>query len=729
MDMKADCLDLAGADLYVNRELSLLEFNRRVLEQAKDKTVPLLERLFYLCISTRNLDEFFEIRVSGLKEKLALGLVQPGPDGLSPGAALSAIGEVAHALVAEQYRVLNRELIPELDAHDIRFVARDAWDEALTAWVKRYFNDQVLPVLSPMGLDPAHPFPRILTKSLNFIVSLSGKDAFGRDIDMSVVQAPRSLPRLTPVPARYARGPNDFVFLSSIIHAHVGDLFPGMEVNGSYQFRVTRNGDLAVEDEEVDDLLRAVEGELPERRFGSAVRLEVADNCPRKFCNFLLHRFQLSEPDLYTVNGPVNLGRLQAVHDLVDRPDLKFPPFAPRVPVRGTNDLFEVIRRGDVLLHHPFDSFSPVIDLLRQAAADPHVLAIKQTLYRAGPESAVVDALVEAARVGKEVTVIIELRARFDEEANIKLANRLQDAGAHVAYGVVGHKTHAKLLIIIRREGQRGKLRSYVHLGTGNYHEKTVRAYTDFGLLTCDADIAADVQKLFQQLTGLGKAIKLKRLLQSPFTFHDSMLALIAREAAAARDGEPARIIAKMNGLTEPKIIQALYRASQAGVKIDLIVRGICCLRPGVPGVSDNITVRSIIGRFLEHTRVFYFHSRGEPEVYCSSADWMERNFFYRVESCFPVLDRRLKDRVVEQGLVSYLEDNCQAWIMGSDGRYQRSKPGNAKPRAAQLMLLEGLVEPATKSTPSKRRAGGDGRRRRSAGGAGGNRKAHRPGR
>ena len=689
--MKTKKVDLTAPALYVNRELSLLEFNRRVLEQAKDETLPLLERLFFLCIFGRNLDEFFEIRVSGLKKRLAHGLLQPGSDGLAPAAVLTAVSETAHRLVDDQYEILNRDLLPGLEREGIRFLARESWSEELSRWVASYFNSQVLPVMSPMGLDPAHPFPRILTKSLNFIVQLSGKDAFGRNIDMAIVQASRSLPRLIPIPQTVSKGRHNFVFLSSIIHAHVGDLFPGMEVSGCYQFRLTRNGDLSVENEEVEDLLRAVQGELPERPFGSSVRLEVAENCPRKLCAFLLRTFSLTEEDLYTVNGPVNLGRIQQVRELLERPELEYPPFTPRTTVRVGDDVFDVIRRGDILLHHPFDPFSPVVEFIRQSANDPDVLAIKQTLYRTSSESAIVDALVDAARGGKEVTVIIELRARFDEEANIQHAHRLQDAGAHVAYGVVGHKTHAKLSLVVRREGRRGKLRCYVHLGTGNYHEKTVRSYTDFGLITCDEAIGGDVLKLFQQLTGLGKSFRLKRLLQAPFTLHKSLLNLIERETEMAAQKKPARIIAKMNGLTEPKVIRALYKASQAGVRIDLIVRGICCLRPGIEGVSDNIRVRSIVGRFLEHTRVSYFHNAGHPEVYCSSADWMERNFHMRVETWFPILDSKLAEQVVTEGLMHYLDDNVQAWSMASDGTYQRSRPGSAKARCAQQILLDRL--------------------------------------
>ncbi|MDE2089127.1 MAG: polyphosphate kinase 1, partial [Gammaproteobacteria bacterium] len=646
-----EALDLKQSDLYINRELGLLAFHRRVLELAEDEGVPLLERLRFLCISSTNLDEFFEIRVAGLKQQVALGSAQCGPDNLTPREALSRISVEARRLVDEQYRVLNEVLIPALAAQDIRFVRRTHWTPKQAEWVRRHFLNELLPVLSPLGLDPAHPFPRVLNKSLNFIVSLEGKDAFGRDSGVAVVQAPRSLPRLIRMPREYAKGPYDFVFLSSIIHAHVGDLFPGMKVTGCYQFRVTRNSDLFIDEEEVDDLLGALRGELPARHYGDAVRLEVADNCTPEMADFLLRQFKLDAGDRYQVNGPVNLNRLLAIHDLAERPDLKFPPFVPRLPAALAHgaDLFAVIRRGDVVLHHPYESFAPVVDFVRQAAADPQVLAIKQTLYRTGPDSAVVDVLVSAARAGKEVTVVIELRARFDEEANIALATRLQEAGAHVVYGVVGYKTHAKMILVVRREGWR--LRRYVHLATGNYHAHTARLYTDYGLFTCDKAVGEDVHKLFQQLTGLGRVTKLKKLLQSPFTLHKALLGKIAREAEHARAGRPARIMARMNALVEPQVVQALYQASQAGVKIDLIVRGICCLRPGINGVSENIRVRSIVGRFLEHSRVYYFENGGDNEVLCSSADWMERNFFRRVEVCFPIEDQDLSRRVVRETL------------------------------------------------------------------------------
>jgi polyphosphate kinase len=685
-----DAPNLTQPDLYINRELSLLEFNQRVLAQARDPDTPLLERLKFLCISSTNLDEFFEIRASGVKQRIESGSVQAGPDNYSPTEVMNHISARAHQLVDEQYHVLNEELIPALEEQKIRFLRRTQWNEKQSSWMREFFNHELLPVLSPLGLDPAHPFPRILNKSLNFIVSLEGKDAFGRSSGVAVVQAPRSLPRLVHLPEECASGPYDFVFLSSIIHAYVEDLFPGMKTTGCYQFRVIRNSDMFVDEEEIDDLLLAVEGELLSRRYGDAVRLEVADNCTQSMEDFLLAQFELTDIDLYRDNGPVNLNRLLAIYDLVDKPDLKYPPFKPRRPagIAPDQSIFEAVRAGDILLHHPFDSFVPVIDFLKQAAADPKVLAIKQTLYRTGPDSAVVNALVEAARAGKEVTVVIELRARFDEEANIKLANRLQEAGAHVVYGVVGYKTHAKILLVTRRESR--VLRHYVHLSTGNYHARTARLYTDYGLMTCSPMMGQDAHRVFQLLTSLGKVKQLKKMLQSPFNLQQSMLQKIEREADVARNGKPAKIIIKCNALIEPGVIRALYQASQAGVKIELILRGICCLRPGVPGVSDNITVRSIIGRFLEHTRVFYFHNDGEEELYLSSADWMDRNFFRRVEIAFPVEDKKLRQQIIKEGLNGYIQDNTEAWILQRDGEYKRRSPGkNQKSRSAQKALLE----------------------------------------
>jgi polyphosphate kinase len=684
-----DDINLKVPELYINRELSLLEFNRRVFEQAKDSSIPLLERLRFLCIASTNLDEFFEIRVAGIKQQVKYGSVQTGPDNLTPAEVLKRISVTAQVFISEQYRLLNEILISELAREKICILRRANWKPKISRWVKRFFKQELLPVLSPIGLDPAHPFPRVLNKNLYFIVSLEGKDAFGRETRLAILQAPRSLPRIIHVPREHTSGPHNFILLSSIIHAHVGDLFPGMKATGCYQFRVTRNSDLFVDDEEVDDLLRALEGELPSRRFNDAVRLEVADNCPEEISSFLLEQFSLNNEDLYQVNGPVNLNRLLQICDLVNRPDLVYPGFIPEVPPRLVKqaNIFESLHYGDILLHHPFQSFAPVIDFMRQAAADSNVLSIKQTLYRTGNDSAIVNALMDAARAGKEVTVVIELRARFDEAANIELATDLQEAGAHVVYGVVGYKTHAKMILIVRRVGRR--LRRYVHLGTGNYHARTARLYTDYGLLTCDEAVCEDVNKLFHQLTGLGRASKLKKILQSPFTLHKAMLEFIQKETKNAREGKSARIIAKINALVEPEIIRALYEASRAGVKVDLIVRGICCLRPGMQGISENIHVRSIIGRFLEHTRVFYFYHGGEELLYCSSADWMQRNFFFRVETCFPIEEKRPRDQIIKNGLLNYLSDNTQAWILQSDGSYKRAKPGSQKLRSAQQILLD----------------------------------------
>jgi polyphosphate kinase len=684
--------ELAPAELFLNRELSLLEFNRRVLELAKDESSPLLERLRFLCISSSNLDEFFEIRVAGLKQMQTVGSTQAGPDGVLPQDLMAAISARAHALVAEQYRVFNEVLLPALEKEKIRFVRRADWSKEQDAWLRNYFESDLLPVLSPLGLDPAHPFPRILNKSLNFIVSLSGKDAFGRNTGFAVVQAPRALPRLIRIPVNVpGSGPHDFVFLSSVIHAYVDDLFPGMQASGCFQFRLTRNSDLLVDEEEAEDLLVALEGELSQRQWGDTVRLEIADQSPEPMVQYLMDVANLKPQDVYQVNGPVNLNRLLAIPDLVDRPDLKYPPFTPRLakPLQPGADLFTAIRERDILLHHPFDSFAPVIEFLRQAARDPNVLAIKQTLYRTGTKSGVVDALMEAARNGKEVTVAVELRARFDEADNIDLAEKLQEAGAHVVYGVVGHKTHAKMILVVRREDSgagAGGLKQYAHLSTGNYHPRTSRLYTDYGLFTADAGICKDVHAVFLQLTSLGKVSKMKHLLQSPFTLAKELHKKIERETDLAEKGKPGRIIAKLNSVVDPETIKLLYKASQAGVSIDLLVRGTCSLRPGLPRISDNIRVRSVIGRFLEHTRVFYFGNNNEPEVWLSSADWMERNFLRRVEVAFPILDKKHKERLIAE-LNGYLEDTAQSWTLRADGSYDPpAAPGG---KGIQQKLLE----------------------------------------
>ena len=683
-----DVPDLKAPSCYINRELSFLEFNHRVLALAFDESLPLLERLKFLCISSGNLDEFFEIRVAGLKQLQELGKTQQIPDAMSIPELLDAIHTRAQHLCAEQYRCLNDVLLPKLTHAGVSLQGPPAWTQKTRRWLEKYFENEIEPVLSPLGLDPARPFPRIQNKSLNFIVHLTGKDAFGRDSELAIVQAPRSLPRVVSLPDDAPGQPRGFVLLTSIVQAFVQRLFPGIEVKGCYQFRVTRNSDLFVDEEEIDDLRRALEGELAQRRYGAAVRLETSRDCPKDMINFLLRQFALAEVDLYRMPGPVNLNRLSALYDLVQRPDLKYPPFTPGLPRRlaSTTDLYSVIRHKDLLLHHPFQSFSPVMDFVRQAANDPQVLAIKQTLYRTGHDSPVVDALVAAAQAGKDVTVIVELRARFDEEANIELSNRLQEAGAHVMYGVVGFKTHAKLTMIVRREPD--GIRRYCHLGTGNYHPRTARSYTDYGLFTCDREIGQDVHEIFLQLTSLTQTPKLSNLLQSPFTLHTGMIERLEREADHARAGRPARVICKMNALVDPQTIEALYRASGAGVKVDLIVRGICALRPGLPGVSENITVRSVIGRFLEHSRVFYFENGGQPELYCASADWMERNFFRRVEVGFPVNRDSQRERILRD-LLLYLADNTQAWILRCDGSYVRSEAAAEAPVVcAQKQLL-----------------------------------------
>ena len=683
---------------FLNRELGQLEFNRRVLAQAEDAAIPLLERLKYLCIVSSNLDEFFEIRVAGLKEQIKLRVTTASVDGLTAQQTLQLVRNQAHQLIERQYHVFNKTLVPALAAQGVRFLRRTQWNEAQQAWVRDFFFREVMPVLTPMGLDPAHPFPRVVNKSLNFAVELQGKDAFGRNSTRAIVQAPRVVPRTILMPPEISGCEFGFVFLSSILHAHVSELFSGMEVLGCFQFRVTRNSDLFVDEEEVKNLRLSLQGELPQRHFGDAVRLEIADNCSPAIAELLLREFNLAPEDLYRVHGPVNLVRLMGIIDLVARDDLKFPAFVPGVPnvlQKKGSDMFKVMRKSDVLLHHPFQSFKPVIDFIQQAASDPSVVAIKQTVYRTGVDSSLMEALIAAAERGKEVTVVVELLARFDEEANINWATRLEHVGAHVVYGVVGHKTHAKMLMVVRRED--GKLRRYVHLGTGNYHPRTARLYTDFGLFTSDEKICADVNEVFSQLTSLGKARALNYLWQSPFSLHTEVLRAIRNEARIAQSGKRAHIIAKMNALLEPETINALYEASQAGVKIDLIVRGVCALRPGVKGLSENIRVRSVIGRFLEHTRIFYFRNNLKSNVYLSSADWMDRNFFRRIEVCFPVLDKKLKKRVIDEGLKIYLQDNCQSWDMDGEGHYRQKSPRRGEKKCAQCDLLEQFTR-----TPAK---------------------------
>jgi polyphosphate kinase len=672
-------------DLFINRELSLLEFNQRVLALATDSSLPLLERLRFLCISSSNLDEFFEIRVAGLKQLEELGTASSGPDRMPVDRQLTLIQLRAARLIADQYTCLNEQLLPQLHASGVRLQTRDTWSPQDRAWLEQHFHNEVEPVLSPMGLDPARPFPRIQNKSLNFVVRLSGDDAFGRNTELAVVQVPRSLPRVVRVP----NGDSgiSLVLLSNIVAEFISLLFPGMEVHGCYPFRVTRNSDLFVDEEEIDDLRRALEGELAHRRYGAAVRLETSTDCPEDVVDFLLQHFLLARQDLYRVPGPVNLNRLSAIYEMVARSDLKYPPFAPALPAAAlATDQFELLRGRDLLLQHPFHSFAPVMDFLRQAAADPLVLAIKQTLYRTGSDSPIVDALVAASHNGKDVTAIIELRARFDEEANIGLATRLQEAGVHVVYGVVGYKTHAKMLLVVRRESD--GIRRYCHLGTGNYHHKTARAYTDYGLLTANESIGLDVHEIFLQLTSLTRTPKLRQLLQSPFTMHERVLQMIGEQARSAASGGSGRIVARMNALTDPQVIEALYAASRAGVQIDLVVRGTCALRPGVAGASENIRVRSIVGRFLEHPRVWCFGEGAKAHLYCSSADWMERNLFRRVEVAFPILDPALHESM-RADLDLYLADTADAWLLQTDGTYRHAEGGSGEGISAQETLLQ----------------------------------------
>jgi polyphosphate kinase len=688
---EAPPVDLDNSALYLNRELSYLQFNLRVLDQARNPRHPLLERLMFLLIFSSNLDEFYEIRISGLKKQLEFGRQRPGPDGKYPDEVLREINQQVRVALTEQYRILNEELFPSLAQQNIRFLYRNEWNNALTLWARDYFRDEVLPVISPLGLDPAHPFPRLVNKSLNFILSLEGKDAFGRDSGLAIVPAPRSLPRLIKVPREIVPEGDNFIFLSSIIHTHVEEFFPGMRVKECHQFRVTRNSDLEMSNVEVEDVASALQGELHSRRFGTAAKLEVGAACPPELTDFLLQRFNLTEDALFRLDGPVNLQRLMTLTSMVNRPDLRFEPFTPGTPLaldEGAS-MFNAVTREDVLLLHPFQSFLPIIDWVRQAAKDPAVLSIKQTLYRTNESSELVEALSEAARNGKEVTVVIELRARFDEQENLQFASKLQEAGAVVVYGVMGYKTHAKMLLIVRREG--GKLKRYAHLGTGNYHRKTSLVYTDYGLMTCDETLCADVHKVFQQITGMGKRIVPDLLIHAPFRLKKSLIRLIQQEKNAALDGRPARIIAKINALTDPDVIRELYSASRNGVKIDLIVRGICCLKPGIPGISENIRVVSIIGRFLEHSRVFYFANNLHP-LYCSSADWMERNLMHRIEVAFPVLRKKWVSRILEE-LEMYLNDRCQSWELQPDGSYLRLAPEECDKREpVQTLLLQQLA-------------------------------------
>ena len=685
--------------LLLNREIGILEFNSRVLSQAEDLKIPLLERIRFLSIVSSNLDEFFEIRMAGIKEQLIDNPVKVGSDGITIAQSYDLVSQQAHALVDRQYKLYQQVLLPNLKKAGIEFLLTEHWSSAQRSWAEDFFKEELLPLLTPIALDPVHPFPRVINKSLNFVVQLHGNDAFGRKANLAVVQAPRALPRLVKMPKRLCGDTEAFVFLSSFIQAFVYQLFPGMEVLGCYQFRVTRNSDLFVSDDEVTDLRKALQGELPSRHLGDAVRLEANINIPDDLLQRLCKENNLDLRDCYRVNGPVNLVRLAQLPDLVDKPKLIFTPYVPAFPLKhhhntSANSYFERIKRADILLHHPYESFEPVLELLREAAKDPDVLAIKQTVYRTGDKSPVMEALIEAAQNGKEVTVVLELLARFDEQTNINWAAKLEEVGAHVVYGVVGHKCHAKMLLIVRKEkiNKSGKtsLVRYAHLGTGNYHPRTAKLYTDFGLMTCDPHLTKDIHHVFQQLTGTGMQLETREIWEAPFTMLEQLVHHIRIETKAGKQGKKARIIGKMNALLEPTIIEELYKASQAGVQIDLIVRGVCALRPGVKGLSENIKVRSIVGRFLEHHRIYYFYAGGDEVLYLSSADWMERNLLRRVEVAFPVKDIKLKQRVIQEGLMILLKDNASAWLMKADGSYVMSKTRlNQEPLIGQIELLK----------------------------------------
>ena len=675
---------------FLNRELSMLAFNRRVLAQAQDPEIPLLERLKYLCIVSSNLDEFFEVRVASLlaREREEGSLAHP-----IWMRDFDQVSIAAHALVEEQYQTLNQQILPALAEQGMHLLRHLDRTEAQRVWVKDYFEREVRPLLTPIVLDPAHPFPQVVNKSLNFIVELAGKDAFGKGTTIAVMKAPRVLPRIIRLPEGLNGNGAAYCLLSSVIHAHIADLFPGRQVLGYSQFRVTRDSDLWVDEVEVKNLRQALKGELQTRQFGFAVRLEVAQNCPKNLSDFLLTQFDIAPEFLYPVDGPVNMVRLNELIEYASGPDFRFKPFSPDLSMPlAHEDIFSLITQRDYLLHHPYQSFQPVIEFLRAAAADPSVVAIKQTIYRTGMNSELMEALIAAAQNGKEVTVVVELMARFDEEANINWADKLERVGAQVVYGIVGMKTHAKMALVIRRES--GRLKMYAHLGTGNYHPTTTKFYTDFGLLTANQYLAREVNEVFINLTSLTRPKKLNHLWIAPFDLHKELLKSIRQEADNAAQGLSARIIAKMNALQDESIILALYEASQAGVKIDLIVRGACLLRPGVPGLSENIRVRSIVGRFLEHSRIFLFRNNGKDDLYLASADWMNRNLFRRVEVAFPVLDADLKQRVVDEGLKPYLKDNQNAWELDAEGNYHRRKPSSRQlPFSAQVHLMETLGE------------------------------------
>jgi polyphosphate kinase len=672
---------------YINREFSTLTFNERVLHLANDKRVPLIERFRFLCIFANNIDEFFEIRVGGLKENIAQGLPYESIDGNTAIETYHMIAKKMHDLSKKMYDIFNHTLLPALEKERIYFLKPTQWTPDIQLFAKHYFKHEVLPIISPIALDIAHPFPRLLNKSLNFIVSLSGCDAFNRSIEYAIIHAPRSLPRIISLPSELSDGGIYYIYLSSIIEMHVERLFPGMIIKGCYPFRLTRNSDLFLRDDLIEDLASALQKELFTRHFGREVRLEIDSECPKDMVDFLLEKHHLNEEDLYRCHGPVNIQRFLATLNKIDRLDLCFPPYSPKkLSLEPQTTLFDLLETKDILLQHPYDSFDTIIQFVKDAVKDPNVLAIKQTLYRTIATSAMVDALVEASHLGKEVTAIIELRARFDEASNLALAHRLQEAGVLVLYGVVGYKTHAKMTLIVRKT--KNKIKRYVHLSTGNYHEITAQKYTDFGLLTANPIIGIDTDMIFQQLTGLGKAIKLKALYHAPFTLQQQLLYQIEQCIVATQKGTPSTIFMKMNGLTDKKMIDALYNASLAGVQITLVIRSLCCLRPNIKGLSDNIRVISVLGRFLEHHRFYAFHYHETPHFFLSSADLMERNLYHRIEVLFPILDKHIQEQL-QVFIDTYQKENMFCFEMKPDGHYELTEKGR---ESAQNTYLKGIL-------------------------------------
>lgn len=687
---------------FISRELSWLEFNSRVLSEALDPKNPLLERVKFFSIVSSNLDEFFEVRVAGLKQQIESDIVERSVDGRTASETFRAVRQKVSEMVALQFRCWREELLPNLAKHNIRFLRPQELSKERLAWVHEYYQQQVRPVLTPLGIDPVHPFPQLLNKSLNIILQLEVTQDGETSKRLAVVQVPQVLPRLVRLPC--PEDTQEYVFLGRLIGNYLADIFPGTKILGYWHFRVTRNSELYIDEDDVRNLLSAVEQELHNRRKGAAVRLEVDLSTPQEICQYLLENLDLSEADLYRVDGPLNPSRLMAICAGDHSPELRDATYvAPTAtPLRDVPDMFAAIRQKDILLHHPYETFGSVVDFLEQAARDPHVLAIKQTLYRTGGDARIVGALMSAVRNGKQVTAVTELKARFDEANNILWARRLEEAGVHVVYGMAHHKVHSKMALVVRRDEDR--LRRYLHLGTGNYNPSTAKIYTDISLFTARPEFGEDATNLFNLLTGIGHFQGASKLLIAPFTLHEKLMTLIHAETENARAGKPARIIAKMNGLVDREIIEALYAASAAGVEIDLIIRGICCLRPGIKGVSERIRVRSIVGRFLEHSRIYYFGNTGSPLVYVGSADWMPRNLYSRVEVVFPIEDPGLKTRIIEEVLQGQLSDNTKAWLLQSDASYQKVEQGAEAKRNSQVEFME-LASPSTRKREVRKQA------------------------